>query len=218
MVKNKESILNFLKIAGSILIVILAVLLLWHGKSNSWQAEMAMTAQVYFDGEYRIADGPWQDIVKGKHITATEGDVTLRGNFHLLAPDGEYIGLYTGDMPPIAVYTDHVGVTIYEGESEPYVSDRENPLFGDSACGIDWLSYSPASTGEEPIEIVIHNPHRFGNENAVDEMLSSFALWTGIEFEKGILESGETESDRPWIYYPFHRVSGNGIVLGSYTY
>ena len=42
---------------------------------------------------------------------------------------------------------------------------------------------------------MIHNPHRFGNETAIDEMLSSTALWTDIEFEKGVLESGKTQRD-----------------------
>ena len=33
----------------------------------------ALLAQVYFDGEYRIADGSWQEIGKGKHIPSTKG-------------------------------------------------------------------------------------------------------------------------------------------------
>ncbi len=39
--------------------------------------------------KYKIEDGEWHKIVKGEHIPATKGDVTLRGNFHMLAPDGE---------------------------------------------------------------------------------------------------------------------------------
>ena len=71
-----------LTIAGVWLIILLAVLLLWHGNVNSMQAVPAMVAEVYFDGEYRIADGEWQDFAEGNHISSTEGDVTLRGNFH----------------------------------------------------------------------------------------------------------------------------------------
>ena len=80
-----------LKVIGVLLIFCAAVMLLWHGNATSNQAMPALVAQVYFDGEYRIADGPWQKIVAGEHIPATKGDVTLRGNFHILAPDGEYI-------------------------------------------------------------------------------------------------------------------------------
>ena len=196
---KKETKSRFLKattlaIVGVLLLVFTAVLLLWHGNANSMQAAPAMVAGVYFDGEYRIADGQWQKIEKGKHISSTEGDVTLRGNFHLVAPDGEYVGVYT-DSIPIALYTNHINLTFYEGENEPFIIDVENPLYGDSACHEDWSAYVLTSGSEEPIEILIHNPHSFGNETAIDEMLSSTALWTDIEFEKGVLESGKTQRD-----------------------
>ena len=196
---KKETKLRFLNattlaIVGVLLLVFTAVLLLWHGNANSMQAAPAMVAGVYFDGEYRIADGQWQKIEKGKHISSTEGDVTLRGNFHLVAPDGEYVGVYT-DSIPIALYTNHINLTFYEGENEPFIIDVENPLYGDSACHEERSAYVLTSGSEAPIEILIHNPHRFANETAIDEMLSSTALWTDIEFEKGVLESGKTQRD-----------------------
>ena len=196
---SKETKFSFINkttlwIVGIFAVLFLALVLLWHGNANSMQAMPALVAQVYFDGEYRIADGQWQKIEKGKHISSTEGDVTLRGNFHLVAPDGEYVGVYT-DSIPIALYTDHINLTFYEGENEPFIIDVENPLYGDSACHEDWSAYVLTSGSEEPIEILIHNPHRFGNETAIDEMLSSIALWTDIEFEKGVLESGKTQRD-----------------------
>ena len=185
---------SYFPIIGIILLLLIAVLLLWLGNATSNQAIPALVAQVYFDGEYRIADGPWQKIVKGNHIPSTKGDVTLRGNFHMLTPDGEYIGIYRGDMP-IALYIDHIGLTIYEGESEPYIVDMENPSFGDSACGAGWSAYSLTSASEKPIRIVIHNPHHFGNETAIDELLANTALWSGLDFEKSVLQRGETQRD-----------------------
>ena len=180
------------QIVGIILILLLVVLLLWHGNATSVQAQPALLAQIYFDGQYRIADGPWQDIIEGEHIPATKGDVTLRGNFHMLTPDGEHIGIYTGDIP-IALYVDHINLTFYEGENEPCMMDMENPLFGDSTCGVDWTAYILTVESEEPIEILIHNPHRFGNETAIDELLANTALWANIDFEKGVLENGEIQ-------------------------
>ena len=117
--KRKLSFMNrtTLWIAGLLVILLLATLLLWYGNANSMQATPALVAGVYFDGEYRIADGPWQEIVQGEHISSTHGDVTLRGNFHMLAPDGEYVGIYT-DSIPIALYTDHINLTFYEGNNE----------------------------------------------------------------------------------------------------
>ena len=195
--KDKVTKISFLNAtalasAGVLLLLLSAIALLWHGNANSMQAMPALVAQVYFDGEYRIADGEWQKIVKGNHISSTKGDVTLRGNFHMLAPDGEYIGIYNGDIP-IALYTDHINLTFYEGDNEPFVMEVENPLYGDTACHEDWTAYTLTSGSEEPIEILIHNPHRFGNENAIDEMLDNTALWTDIEFEKGALERGNTQ-------------------------
>ena len=181
---------SHLQIIGAIALLLLALLLLWRGNATSNQAVPALVAQLYFDGEYRISGGQWQQIVEGEHIPATKGDVTLRGNFHMLTPDGEYIGIYSGDMP-IALYTDHINLTVYAYGNEPYVMDIENPLYGDSTCGVYWSAYWLTNGSEEPVEILIHNPHAFGNENAIDELLSNMAFWSGLDFEKGALESGE---------------------------
>ena len=184
--------ITILQICGVVAVLLLAVGLLWHHNATSMQAEPALVASVYFEGEYRIGDGPWQPIVKGEHISSTKGDVTLRGNFHSLDPMGEYAGLYSGDLP-IAFYVNHISLTFYVGKDEIYVTDMENPLYGDSACGVAWTAHVFYSANEEPIEILVHNPHSFGNENAIDEMLANVALWTGIDFEKDALNKGETQ-------------------------
>ena len=199
MISDKKTRFRFfnkaaLMIFGIVLLLISAVILLFHGNATSNQAKPAMIAQVYFDGDYRIADGPWQKIVKGEHISSTKGDVSLRGNFHMLTPDGEYVGIYSGDMP-IAFYTDHINLTFFEGENEPYVMDIENPIFKDSACGVYWMAHSFVSESEDPIEILVHNPHIFGNENAIDELLSNIAFWPGLDFEKSVLERGQAQRD-----------------------
>ena len=79
--KNKFYIFkhSHLQVIGIILLLLISLLLLWQGSATSNQAVPALVAQVYFDGEYRIADGQWQKIVKGNHIPSTKGDVTLRG-------------------------------------------------------------------------------------------------------------------------------------------
>ena len=192
--KNKFQTVKkgYFSIAGVLLLILLAIILLWLNNSTSLQAEPALIAQVYFDGEYRIEDGEWQEIIEGQHIPSTHGDVTLRGNFHMLDPEGGYVGIYRGDLP-IAFYTDHINLTFYETGFEPFVIDMENPLYKDSVCGEGWSACFLASESEEQIEILVHNPHGFGNETAIDEMLSSMAFWTGIEFEKGVLNDGEPQ-------------------------
>ena len=67
---------SLLAIIGILILLFGAVALLWSGKAGSNQAMSAMLAKVYFDGEYRVADGAWQKIVSGQHISSTKGDVT----------------------------------------------------------------------------------------------------------------------------------------------
>lgn len=172
--------------------IIFAALMMWFNHVNSTQAISATVAKVRFYGEYRIGDRQWQEITEGQHIPATKGDVTLRGNFHMLTPDGEYVGVYRGELP-VAFYSNHISLTIYEGSNEPFVMDIENPLYGSSACCKYWTGYMLSSGSEESIEILIHNPHRFGNENAIDEMLSNMSLWSGIDFESDVLDSGQPQ-------------------------
>ena len=64
--------MTILKIVGVLLLFFSAIVLLWHGNATSNQAEPALVAQVYFDGEYRVADGEWHKIVKGNHIPSTK--------------------------------------------------------------------------------------------------------------------------------------------------
>ena len=172
--KNRLQIFksSYLQVAGILLLIIFAALMMWFNHVNSTQAISATVAKVRFYGEYRIGDRQWQEITEGQHIPATKGDVTLRGNFHMLTPDGEYVGVYRGELP-VAFYSNHISLTIYEGSNEPFVMDIENPLYGSSACSKYWTGYMLSSGSEESIENLIHNPHRFGNENAIDEMLSN---------------------------------------------
>ena len=210
-IKNKFSHFNnkHLQVAGILLLLFLALLLLWFVNINNNQAVNALSAQVRFEGEYRIADGDWQELVEGQHIPATKGDVTLRGNFHVLTPDGEYVGIYRGDIP-IAIYSNHISLTVREGGNDPHKMDVENSVFGFAACGKSWIAYVLNSDEEETIEILIQNPHRYGNETAIDEMLSNLALWSGIDFEKGIMSSGQTQRNVGLLF-----VILSFILLGS---
>ena len=183
---------SYLQIAGIVLLLLLAAFCLWFNNSHSMQATPSLIGSVYFDGEYRIGEGKWHEIVEGEHIPATKGDVTLRGNFHMFDPEGGYVGIYRYEIP-IALFVDHINLTFYETGREPFVLDTENPWYGDSLCGARWEAYTLTSASEDAIEIRIHNPHSFGNETAIDEMLSKTALWTGIDFENSVSDRGESQ-------------------------
>ena len=209
MPKLKRSRKINVHLIGVLVLIMLAGLLLWFNNATRQQASSAIVAQVRFYGEYRIGDGPWQEITEGQHIPSTKGDVTLRGDFHMLAPNGEYVGIYRGDTP-IAFYTNHINLTFYEGENEPYTMDIENPLYGKSSCAAYWDAHVLNVENEEPIEIVVHNPHRFGNEKAIDEMLANVAFWGNIDFERGILKSGQAQRNTGLFF-----VIVSFVLLGS---
>ena len=210
-VNTRFSILNNFRfqIAGIVLLLLFALLQLCFIRVNNNQAVRPIVAQVSFAGDYRVGDGQWQPIVDGQHIPSTKGDVMLRGNFHMYAPDGEYVGIYSGELP-IAFYIDHISLTIYEGEDGPFTLDSENRLYGKSACGVQWNAHLFAIGREEPIEILIHNPHRFGNERAIDEMLSNVALWSGIDFERDQMARGQTQRNIGLVF-----VIISFVLLGS---
>ena len=60
-----------LQILAVVLLILLAVSLVVVNNIRSVQAQSAMVAQVYFEGEYSVDGGPWKQIVKGEHIPAT---------------------------------------------------------------------------------------------------------------------------------------------------
>ena len=183
-------------IFGVLALILLAVGLLWFNESTSVQSYGTIRLELYFVGEYSIDGGPWNTYVAGEHIPATQGDVTFRGNFYK-SYEGEDLGIYNSEDLPIAFYIDHINLTFAEvdetGEMSYIVSDIEDPAYGDSGCGKTWTAHHFASNTEEPIEILVHNPHSFGNETAIDEMFSNIAFWSGIDFEKEVLNSGGNE-------------------------
>ena len=145
---------SYLLIAGVMLLILLAVLLVWFNNSNSMQAQSTLHIEVYFEGEYRIADGPWMTYAEGEHIPATKGDVTLRGNLYKRY-EGENLGIYNSEDMPVAFYTNHIKLTFIEidetGEKYSLVSDSENPLFGASECGKSWTAHQFISSPENPM-------------------------------------------------------------------
>ena len=182
---------SYFQIAGVLLLILLAGFLVWFGNFKSNQSIGATAAQVNFTGKYRIGDGEWLPIEEGAHIPASKGDVTLRMEFSLMTPDGEPMN-FNGSVP-VGFYTDHVSLTFYDNGQKTHVSDNEHPMIGEAACGKNFTSHKVMIGGGSYTDIVVHNPHSFGNETAIDEMLSGIAVWGNMDFEKAILERGESQ-------------------------
>lgn len=180
-------------IVGLVAVIITAALCLWINHENNLQSTASIPLKVTFQGEYKIADGEFKPIVKGKKIYANKGDVTLRGYFRMEMPDGEVVGRVPEGCL-IALYFNHVSATVYAPGQEPRVFDAEHPFLKNAACGETWLYYEYTATESETIEIVLHNPHKFGNVTAYDDFLDNMHVYTGgAKLENELLSEGNVD-------------------------
>ena len=179
-------------IIGYALIIILAVVLLFLMCRNNGQSIEAMTLRVTFQGEYKIADGEWKPIVKGEKISSTDGDVTLKGYFQAETEDGEVVGKVQQGLS-IALYFNHIDGEIYVNGELCHDFDSENSLFPVVSCGEHWQSIDCPASETDTLEIVLKNPHKYGNDNAINEFLDSMYMYSGIAFENMMIEQGATD-------------------------
>ena len=181
---NKSSLLTL----GTVLILLLSLTFLWVGNRNSAQAKTPLIAGVSFQGEYQIGEGEWHTFHKGVHISATDGDVTLRGIFLMHNPEtGEAIGpLSVGST--VSLYFNHIGGSVILPSGGKIVFDAENDQLGEDACATMWGTVP--SMGETPITIILHNPHSFGNANAIDELFENMSIAPGIYLTNMMLAQG----------------------------
>ena len=188
---KKTSLNSILFIVIIIAILLFSAVFVWIGVLNSSQAESPMIAGVSFQGEYRIGEGEWQPFVMGEHIPADRGDVTLQGVFMMNNPEtGEAIRpIPTGNT--VSAYFNHIGGSVTLPGGGKILFDAENERFGEDACAIMWGSV-PA-TGEDPVTILLHNPHSYGNANAIDEFFENMSIAPGSYMESIMLEKGESE-------------------------
>ena len=177
-------------VLGIFSVIAVMLLLLWANTINSQQSTPAIFPDVFFEGQYRIGDGEWETVRTGKHIPSTRGDVMLRGQFHLTVADGEYLGPAEAGVM-LAFYINHIQITVEEQGAEPFVLDMEQGEVGEGMCGEHCIGY--ALTTAEPVTLTFRNPHRFGNETAIDEFLRELSVYADFSFEKEFVAQGNRE-------------------------
>ncbi|MBO7319828.1 MAG: histidine kinase [Clostridia bacterium] len=179
-------------IAAVLLFFVLSCTLLINAILNNSQAEWAIVPDIRLVGEYKIGDGEWIPIVEGEHISATKGDVMLKGVLEICDPEtNDFYGKLTkGSL--VSFTFNHINLALTENNQITEVYDIENPVIGEDACGYN--SMVAEYSGEDGyFEGVIRNYHSFGNETAVDEFLSSMKLYASDYSEKTALRSGKSE-------------------------
>ena len=200
----KEKLKN--KIFIGICIALLVVSLfsfVYTGRDYGNQAMNAMYLSAEFVGEYKIADGQWQPYVKGVHIPANKGDVTLKGHFILVVPDsGEVIGNAMEGVT-LAFYFNHISGEVSEGGEEFRPFDAEYDIAGEDMCGKMYIGY--ICKGADEIIIRLKNPHKFGNSGAIDDFFDNLNTYGGTDFERDMLNRGSAD-----------RVLGIALILFAF--
>ena len=199
-INNKQHII----VLCVILFFVLSCTLVIDAVMNSSQAEWAIIPDIKFVGEYKIGDGEWKPIVEGEHISATKGDVMLKGVLEILDPETKDTW-GTVEKGSLMLFTfNHINLTVTENNQTVHVCDTENPFAGEDLCG--HTSMVVEYTGEDGyFEATIRNYHRFGNETAIDELLSTMKLYASDYSEKIALRSGQNE-----------RLIAIGIILAAF--
>ncbi len=191
MKKRNLSLKSILLPLSITALLLFSALFLLVGNLNSSQATSPMIAGVSFQGEYKIGEGEWHTVTQGEHIPANQGDVTLRGIFLMHNPEtGEAIGPLSKNNT-VSLYFNHIGGTATLPGGGKIVFDAENDMLGEDACASMWGSVP--STGDQPLTIVLHNPHGYGNSNAMDEFFEHMSIAPGVYHESMMLEKGEAE-------------------------
>ena len=200
--KEKLNKKIFIGICISLLAVVLCFFV-YTGRDYGSQAMNALYLSAEFQGEYKVADGDWQPYIKGEHIPADKGDVTLRGNFQLYVPTtGEVVG-NAAEGTILAFYFNHIGGEVSEGGEEFRPFDAESNLIGEDLCGKMYIGYE--CKGAEEITIKLKNPHKFGNPGAVDDFLNNLSTYGGTDFERDTLNRGS-----------LHRIWGIALILFAF--
>ncbi len=152
---------------------------------------------VVFSGEYKIGDGQWHKITPQSRIPALQGDVTLRGVFEAVTPDGENIGSLREGWS-VLFNLDHLGGQMYIGGECVHSFDSENEKIGSFTCGENISAYRITGKESYGIEIILKNPHKFGNSDAVNTFLDSLSIYSP-ETEKALVSQGNSERTSGYI-------------------
>ena len=179
-------------IASVLLFFLFSCALIVNAVSNNSQSEWAIIPDIRFVGEYKIGDGEWKPVVEGEHISATKGDVMLKGVLEICDPETNgTLGRVTEGLR-MSFDCNHINLAYTDNGQIINVSDMENPIFGEGACGHTRVVVEYVGD-DGSFEATIRNHHSFGNETAVDELLSSMRLYEGDYAEKIALRSGQSD-------------------------
>ncbi len=162
-----------------VLFAIISVVITVVVQNQSEQTEKAEPSRVVFQGEYRIAGGEWQSLENAGLLSATKGNVELKGAFWLCDnQSGEKVSpLEKGTF--VYFYLDHVKAIVKDAHGNVWFSNNENDQNEKGSCAESWEPYELSGESGEEISITFYNPHVFGNEKAIDGFLDNLQIYYG---------------------------------------
>ena len=164
--KIKKQRLEYL---GFLLPLLLALVCIISVTLNHHQALLPIPMPQEFIGEYSYDGSNWQPLTETADLSATKGDLHLRGTFLREMGEGWQLNYYRNH---IGVRIKINGQMIYQDDILEF-SDPSPELFA-SMCARAWMgTLVPAITPEDTIEIDLHNPHVYGNKTAYRDFLTT---------------------------------------------
>ena len=173
---------KYIKIAVIILPILLAFICLAFVVKNDNQASMPVPMKLMFTGEFSYDGENWYPYNEDSHISALDGDVTVKGHFDVAIPEGAILNFYCN----------HIGVSMYVNGEQVYMdAPTEIKNYGielmPSMCGKRWSQMlCPTITVEDEVEFRFINYHKYGNKEAYNELLSTCVL---APLDKTVLET-----------------------------
>lgn len=157
-------------IAGFVTLIVLAVFLLFQMCRTTNQSIPSFGWNVTFVGEYSQGGSEWKPFDEHTDFSGFAGDLVLRGQFQ-----------NQGERVFVNFYLNHIGVSISIHGEEIYTSGRVRDDMPEMMCASfwsGWVSEETMNLTDEIIEIRLHNPHNYGNEQAYNEFLDSLYIGT----------------------------------------
>ena len=175
------------------LLLVLSVILIFVMLNNDSHAIPSLPLKVRFEGEYKLNGGDWQEITEGESIPFKEGEMRLRGHFQFLIPYDETSIEPVPKGTHLTACFSHIGGQISIDNQLVHIFDMENKQFGSSSCGEEWITFDNPAEETDTVEILLINPHKYGNKNAADLFLGSLHTYGGEAFDEIMLSEGATE-------------------------
>lgn len=93
----------------------------------------------------------------------------------------------------VTAYFDHIGGQININGQLFHDFDIENRQYGNSSCGEDWVKFDYPADENDTMEIILRNPHKYGNSDAFDTFLDSMCTYAGAIFDEQKIQEGAAE-------------------------